>query len=69
MSRWVTLHGWAFNVSTDLDFFRYIIPCGIGEADKTVTSLEAELGMKVDMDEVKSCVKRHFSAIFDCQLL
>lgn len=69
MSRWVTLHGWAFNVSTDLDFFRHIIPCGIVDADKTVTSLEIELGMKVDMNEVKSRVKRHFSTIFDCKFI
>lgn len=69
MSRWVTLHGWAFNISTDLDFFRNIIPCGIADADKTVTSLEAELGMKVDMNEVKTAVKRHFSAVFECKLI
>ncbi len=49
-SRWVTMHGFAFNVNTDLNYFNYIIPCGI--TDKQVTSLEKELGRKVDIEEV-----------------
>jgi lipoyl(octanoyl) transferase len=69
LSRWVTLHGWAFNVSTDLDFFNDIIPCGIVDDDKTVTSLERELGMKIDMDFVKMRTKHHFCAIFECELV
>ena len=69
LSRWVTLHGWAFNVATDLGFFEHIIPCGIEDADKTVTSLEAELGTKVDVEHVKLLTKRHFCAIFGCELI
>ncbi len=56
-SRWVTLHGLAFNVNTDLHYFDYIVPCGI--SDKAVTSLEKELGKKQDMDEVKSRLQKH----------
>ncbi len=66
-SRWVTMHGFAFNVNTDLDYFNYIIPCGI--QDKQVTSLEKELGRKVSMEEVKEKVKHHFEEIFDVQLV
>ncbi len=69
LSRWVTLHGWAFNVATDLGFFDHIIPCGIVDADKTVTSLEAELGTKVDMETVKLRTKHHFCSVFECKLL
>jgi lipoyl(octanoyl) transferase len=68
LSRWVTLHGWAFNVDTPLEYFDYIVPCGIADADKTVTSLAAELKRPVDMDEVKAGIKRHFAAVFDCVL-
>jgi len=62
-SRWVTMHGWAFNVNADLNYFRNIIPCGID--DKDVTSLEKELGYKVPMEEVKEKAKRYFSEIFE----
>ena len=68
-SRWVTLHGWAFNVNTALEYFDYIVPCGIADADKSVTSLAAELGRPVDPDEVKEKIKRHFQAVFDCKLI
>ncbi|MEO0468624.1 MAG: lipoyl(octanoyl) transferase LipB [Bacteroidota bacterium] len=61
-SRWVTMHGFAFNVNTDLDFFSHIVPCGID--DKGVTSLAAELGYTLDMDDVKSRLKQHFAAVF-----
>ena len=50
-SRWVTMHGFAFNVNTDLDYFKHIIPCGID--DKDVTSMARELGHEVDIEEVK----------------
>ena len=65
MSRWTTMHGFAFNVNSDLTYFDYIIPCGINDADKTVTSLAKELGQNVDMEEVKTKVKEHFKNLFD----
>lgn len=66
-SRWVTMHGFAMNVNTDLDYFNYIIPCGI--TDKQVTSLEKELGYKPDIEEVKSKLKKSFQKVFDCELI
>lgn len=67
LSRWVTLHGFAFNVNTDLSYFRHIIPCGIDEQDKDVTSLAAELGKEVDKENVKDRLKRHYVDLFDFQ--
>ena len=64
LSRWVTMHGFALNVNTPLEFFNNIIPCGINDADKTVTSLAAELGREMDFEEVKKNVKRHFADVF-----
>lgn len=61
-SRWVTMHGIAFNVNTDLSYFNYIVPCGI--ADKQVTSLEKELGHRVPVEEVKALLKEHFARVF-----
>lgn len=58
--RWVAYHGFALNVSTDLGYFQGIIPCGIAAADGTVTSLEAELGRKVDLAEVRAMVAAQF---------
>ena len=66
-SRWVTMHGFAFNVNTDLTYFDYIIPCGI--QNKQVTSLEKELGRKLDMNEVKERVKYHFEKVFNVELI
>ena len=60
------MHGFALNVNTDLDYFNFIIPCGI--QNKQVTSLEKELGHKVDMEEVKEKVKRNFEKVFDAEL-
>src|SRR6201996_6517513 len=66
-SRWVTMHGLAFNVNTDLDYFKNIIPCGI--EDKAVTSLEKELGRKTDINEVKKILKHHISVLFDMEIV
>ena len=66
-SRWVTMHGFAFNVNTDMKYFDYIIPCGI--KGKQVTSLEQELGQKVNIEEVKDKIKKHFCEVFDCQFI
>lgn len=65
-SRWVTMHGWAFNLNTDLRYFEYIIPCGI--KDKAVTSLQRELGRRVDEAEVKALVAGHFARLFEVDL-
>lgn len=66
-SRWITMHGFAFNVNTDLRYFNYIVPCGI--ENKQVTSLEKELGRKLDMQEVKEKVKRNFEIVFNAVIL
>lgn len=66
-SRWVTMHGFAFNVNTDLTYFDYIIPCGI--QNKQVTSMEKELGRKLDLNEVKERVKYHFEQVFNVELI
>lgn len=58
ISRWVTMHGFAFNVNTNLELFNGIIPCGI--SDKSVTSLEKELGRKIPISEVKSKILQYF---------
>ena len=66
LSRWVTMHGFAFNVNANLSYFNNIVPCGI--TDKKVTSLDKELGIKPNMDEVKSLVRKYFSEVFECDL-
>lgn len=68
LSRWVSLHGWAFNINTELNYFEYIVPCGIVDPDKSVTSLEQELGRKVDMAEVRTKIIHHFAEVFECVL-
>lgn len=66
-SRWVTMHGFAFNVNTNLGYFDHIIPCGID--DKAVTSLAVELKREVDLEEVKSKIKRYFTELFEAELV
>jgi lipoyl(octanoyl) transferase len=66
-SRWITMHGFAFNVNTDLNYFDYIIPCGI--KDKQVTSLEKELGYKVNYEEVKNKVLHYFKEVFNVEII
>lgn len=66
-SRWVTMHGFAFNVNTDLAYFSYIVPCGI--QGKGVTSLQAELKIKIPLDEVRDKLSRHFQALFEAEFV
>jgi lipoyl(octanoyl) transferase len=61
-SRWVTMHGFAFNVNADLNYFKNIVPCGID--DKAVTSMQFELGRELDMEEVKEKLKGHLANLF-----
>ena len=67
-SRWVTMHGLGFNVNADLNYFKNIIPCGL--QNKSVTSLNAEVGIdEVNMNEIKEKLKKHFCALFECELI
>jgi lipoyl(octanoyl) transferase len=65
-SRWLTMHGFAFNVNTDLNYFNYIVPCGI--TDKTVTSLSKELGREMDMNEVKQILLQELADVFQFEI-
>jgi lipoyl(octanoyl) transferase len=66
-SRWITMHGFAFNINTDLNYFNNIIPCGI--ENKQVTSLAKETGRNIDFEEAKQKVKYYFEEVFDVQLV
>lgn len=66
-SRWITMHGFAFNINTDLGYFNNIIPCGI--RDKQVTSLQKELKKQTELYEVKEKVKRNFEEVFEVSLV
>lgn len=66
-SRWITMHGFALNVNTDLSYFNHIIPCGI--QNKKVTSIKDELGKEVDVEEVKEKIKKNFSRVFYVSLV
>lgn len=67
MSRWVSMHGFAFNVNTNLDYYQEIIPCGIADRDKSVTSLYSELGYEVPMEEARGVVKSAFESVFELE--
>jgi len=65
-SHWVTMHGFAFNVNTDLSYFNHIVPCGI--TDKAVTSLQQELGKKVNIEVVKEKLKENLAEVFGIEM-
>ena len=65
-SRWLTMHGFAFNVNTDLNYFNHIVPCGI--TDKKVSSLSNELGREMDMDEVKRILLQELADVFQFEI-
>ncbi|WP_027002940.1 lipoyl(octanoyl) transferase LipB [Hugenholtzia roseola] len=66
-TQWVTMHGFAFNVNTDLNYFKNIIPCGI--EDKAVTSLAAELGREIELASVEARLKHHLAEVFEMELI
>ena len=66
-SRWVTMHGFAFNVNADLDYFNNIVPCGID--DKAVTSMQQELGEELDMTAVKMRLMAHIADLFQMEII
>jgi lipoyl(octanoyl) transferase len=66
-SRWVTMHGFAFNINSDLRYFDYIVPCGID--DKAVTSLEKELGAKQNLPEVQMVLQKKIGELFGMEWL
>jgi lipoyl(octanoyl) transferase len=66
-SRWVTMHGLALNVNVDLNYFSHIVPCGI--SDKMVTSMDKELEKTIDIEVVKSKIKKYFCELFECVLV
>jgi len=68
LSRWVSLHGLALNVNTDLSHFKNIVPCGIQEEGKDVTSMQSEINRSLNLDDIKHKIKDSFSDVFTCLL-
>ena len=68
LSRWVSMHGFALNVNNDLSLFNHIIPCGIEEEGKEVTSMSTLLGIEINLSEVKETIKNQFGEIFNCKI-
>ncbi len=69
LSRWVTMHGFALNVNTDLAYFGHIVPCGINDDNKAVTTMAIELGKTVDQQAVKDSIIRHFAELFEFKVI
>ncbi len=69
LSRWVTLHGFGFNVSTDLTHFDKIVPCGIADKNKSVTSLSQELGRPISVSEIQAPLVQKLSEVFDLEII
>lgn len=67
LSRWITMHGLAFNINTDLSYFNHIVPCGI--TDKAVTSLQQELAQVISIAEVKEKMTFHFADVFEAEII
>ncbi|CAH1002219.1 Octanoyltransferase [Neolewinella maritima] len=65
LSRWTTMHGLALNVRPNLTHFNHIVPCGIADADRSVTSMSVELGRPLELDEVLPRMEHHFAEVFD----
>lgn len=66
-SRWITMHGFALNVNTDMQYFNHIVPCGI--VDKKVTSIQQELGRQVDEQEVRDIITQEFGKVFEAEIV
>lgn len=69
LSKWVTMHGLAFNLNTDLQYFNNIVPCGIRDRDKSITSLANEIGQEISEDEIKNLLCQQFKDLFEFEII